>query len=515
VQLKTTAQKREDGKGNADNVGNKGGMKKSSLAAASALSPAVSALGQTSLSKLPSKGKGGMKAGSRNSGPTDNRSRGGGKAAGSATKPESTQKKEAAKGRNMGDDLESMKAKQADPQDTSGRIGKDVLSQLKDQAAKKLERLAKERAEGDATTKSRVNNVANKNTNPKTVSSSREDRQANPAATYNMKAVHQESTSPFTSGHDNNQERGTAKGVGDFSGGGYNKRRSRLYSPLVITGTRQQHTQEIRTSHTSSALPTEGVASKWQGIGSPARGMKSCKPPPPQKSESMSTHSSSSLSTKDLELTLGEDTEETSGTSLMKCDSVEGALGQIKIYMTGTFNIKEIKLGGGKVTSNIKEANLVVVGTNPREREMEYLKGRLIPQINLELLFKVLQAEVPLLSIMDTPGKVSFASSTIGIQRGDSSSSKSVSKYGFPPRIPAGPSYSPSILSPSWNSKSASSQGGIGLSKFGRTVGGGTLPVDLTPKHTNFLNILPTDRKPCGYCAIVDLRLIEGFQRGG
>ena len=65
VQLKTTAQKREDGKGNADNVGNKGGMKKSSLAVASALSPAVSALGQTSLSKLPSKGKGGMKAGSR------------------------------------------------------------------------------------------------------------------------------------------------------------------------------------------------------------------------------------------------------------------------------------------------------------------------------------------------------------------------------------------------------------------------------------------------------------------
>jgi hypothetical protein len=39
---------------------------------------------------------------------------------------------------------------------------------------------------------------------------------------------------------------------------------------------------------------------------------------------------------------------------------------------------------------------------------------------------------------MDTPGKVSFASSTIGIQRGDSSSSKSVSKYGFPRRIPKG-----------------------------------------------------------------------------
>ena len=51
LQLKKTAQKREDGKGNADNVGNKGGTKTSSLAATSALSPAVSALGQSSSSK--------------------------------------------------------------------------------------------------------------------------------------------------------------------------------------------------------------------------------------------------------------------------------------------------------------------------------------------------------------------------------------------------------------------------------------------------------------------------------
>ena len=165
-----------------------------------------------------------MKAGPREdgfasafSGPTDNRRRGGGKAAGSATKPESTQKKEAAKGRNMGDDRESIKAKQDDPQDKSGRIGKDVLSQLKDHAAKRLERLAKERAEGE---KSRGNNAADKITNSMTVSSSSEDRQEDPAATDNRKTVHRDSTSLSTSGHDNNQERGTAKGVGDFSGGG-------------------------------------------------------------------------------------------------------------------------------------------------------------------------------------------------------------------------------------------------------------------------------------------------------
>ena len=90
VQLKITAQKRGDGKGDADNASNKGGPTKSSLAAASALNNAVSPPGQTSSLKLQSKGKGSTKAGSRNkdvasllSGHTDNKSRGGGKAAGS------------------------------------------------------------------------------------------------------------------------------------------------------------------------------------------------------------------------------------------------------------------------------------------------------------------------------------------------------------------------------------------------------------------------------------------------
>ena len=329
VQLKTTAQKSNDGKGNADNIGNKEGLKKSSLAAASTRSPAVSAPGHISSLKQPSKGKGGMKAGPRTedfarvfAGPTDNRRRGGGKAAGSTTMPESIQRKEAAKGRNTEDDRESSKAKQVDLQDTSGRTGKDVLSQVKDHAAKTLESLANERAEGE---KSRFN--ADKSTNSNTGSSSREDRQETLTATYNSKAAHQELTSPHMSGHNNNQERGKDKVVGDFAGGGYNKRRSRSYSPVAITGTRQQHSQDIRISQ-SCALPTDGVASKWQGIGSPARGTKSYKPPSSQESESMCTHSSSSLSVNELDLSLGEDTME-----------VEGVLNQIRIYTTGTFNI--------------------------------------------------------------------------------------------------------------------------------------------------------------------------------
>jgi hypothetical protein len=151
------------------------------------------------------------------------------------------------------------------------------------------------------------------------------------------------------------QKRGDGKGNANNVGNREETKKSSLaaasaLSPAVSalgqsssSKPRQQHTQEIRTSHTSNALPSEGVASKWQGIESPARGTKSYRP------HSMSTNSSSTVSVKELELTLGEDTEEISANSLMRCESVEGVLGQNKIYTTGTFNInrhevdKEIK----------------------------------------------------------------------------------------------------------------------------------------------------------------------------
>ena len=70
---------------------------------------------------------------------------------------------------------------------------------------------------------------------------------------------------------------------------------------------------------------------------------------------------------------MGDDKVDASANTLMDCKPAAGALGQIKIYMAGTFNIKryeligDINLGGGQVTGNIKEADLVVVGTNPKE----------------------------------------------------------------------------------------------------------------------------------------------------
>ena len=126
---------------------------------------------------------------------------------------------------------------------------------------------------------------------------------------------------------------------------------------------------------------TEGVTTKWQGIGSPMRTTKNYKSS--QDSEIMS--SDSSLSVKELVLDLEEDKDEDSTNTSMDVEVAAGALGQIKIYMAGTFNIKryeltgDIKLGGGQVTSNIKEADLVVVGTDLKEKESEFLKDTTTP----------------------------------------------------------------------------------------------------------------------------------------
>ena len=204
----------------------------------------------------------------------------------------------------------------------------------------------------------------------------------------------------------------------------------------------------------------------------------------------------------------------------MECESAAGALGQIRIYMAGTFNIKQyeligdIKLGGGQVTSNIKEADLVVVGTDPKETEIEYLKDTSTPQIQLELLYKVIDEEVPLSNIIGTPSKVSFAPSTTDNQRGDGTSSTRGSKYGFPRRIPVPPSQPPSISSPSWTSQSATSQGGSGK---GLEIGGGAGTASLNPKHTTLLNVRVTFLQAENPVEIAQLTmwLINDFQGGG
>jgi hypothetical protein len=177
-------------------------------------------------------------------------------------------------------------------------------------------------------------------------------------------------------GNYKNQELTTDKAGGKSIEGGANKRRSRSHSPPATTKSRQQHTQEIRNSQATGASSTDGITSKWQGVGSPLRRTKDYKST--QDSASMSTDSS--LSCKELVLHLGDDKDDNSTDSSMKCDPFVGALGQTRIYMIGTFNLKryklmeDIKQCGGQVTSNIKEADLVVVGTDPKEREMEYLK---------------------------------------------------------------------------------------------------------------------------------------------
>ena len=198
---------------------------------------------------------------------------------------------------------------------------------------------------------------------------------------------------------------------------------------------------------------------------------------------------------KELDLDLGEDKDEDSANTSMDFEVAAGALGQIKIYMARTFNIKryeltgDINLGGGQVTSNIKEADLVVVGTDPKEKESEFLMDTSTPQIQLELLYKIIDKEVPLSNIIGTPSKVSFAPSTTDSQRGDRTSSTRGSKYGLPRRIPVIPPQPPSISSPSWTSQSATSQGG---SSKGLKIGGGAVKASLNPKYTTLINVRVT-----------------------
>jgi hypothetical protein len=78
--------------------------------------------------------------------------------------------------------------------------------------------------------------------------------------------------------------------------------------------------------------------------------------------------------------------------------TIPGAVGQNRQTISSTMDlccykddaynklIGDINIGGGQVTSNNKEADLVVVGTDPKEKESEYLKDTSIPQIQLELL---------------------------------------------------------------------------------------------------------------------------------
>ena len=159
--------------------------------------------------------------------------------------------------------------------------------------------------------------------------------QRNPAETGSLIASDQVRGSSLSkSKHYKNQELKTDKEGGKSAEEGANKRRSRSYSPPATTKSHQQHTQEIRNSQASRELSTEGVTSKWQGIGSPLRITKDHKSR--QDSESMSTDSS--LSVKELVLDLGDDKDDTSANTSMECESAAGALGQIRIYMAGTFN---------------------------------------------------------------------------------------------------------------------------------------------------------------------------------
>jgi hypothetical protein len=93
-----------------------------------------------------------------------------------------------------------------------------------------------------------------------------------------------------------------------------------------------------------------------------------------------------------------------------KIKSIEGVLVKSKVYLAGNFNVnlsnltKEIELSGGIVTKEI-----VVVGDQPRDEDIQSMSKTSTPWTDLELLYKVMEMEESLLDIIGKPSKVSLA----------------------------------------------------------------------------------------------------------
>lgn len=71
--------------------------------------------------------------------------------------------------------------------------------------------------------------------------------------------------------------------------------------------------------------------------------------------------------------------------------------------------MKEIELSGGIVTKEIAGADIVLVGDQPRDEDIQSMSKTSTPRTDLELLYKLMEMEESLLVIVGTPSKVSLA----------------------------------------------------------------------------------------------------------
>ena len=86
-----------------------------------------------------------------------------------------------------------------------------------------------------------------------------------------------------------------------------------------------------------------------------------------------------------------------------------------KVYLAGNFNVnlsnltQKIELSGGIVINEIAGADIVVVGDQPRDEDIQSMSKTITPWTDLDLLYKVMEMEESLLDIIGKPSKVSLA----------------------------------------------------------------------------------------------------------
>ena len=90
-----------------------------------------------------------------------------------------------------------------------------------------------------------------------------------------------------------------------------------------------------------------------------------------------------------------------------------------KVYLAGNFNVnlsnltQKIELSGGIVINEIAGADIVVVGDQPRDEDIQSMSKTITPWTDLDLLYKVMEMEESLLDIIESQVKYPLLRSPI------------------------------------------------------------------------------------------------------
>ena len=178
-----------------------------------------------------------------------------------------------------------------------------------------------------------------------------------------------------------------------------------------------------------------------------------------------------------------------------KFKSIEGVLVKSKVYLAGNFNVnlsnltQKIELSGGIVINEIAGADIVVVGDQPRDEDIQSMSKTITPWTDLDLLYKVMEMEESLLDIIGKPSKVSLA------EKPNKQPLAYICGYVVPKRCPLSQrkyTGSPSALSLPLTGQSASAQGRRGSGQSDNNKSGATVQNPIFKHHTILTATKPT-----------------------